>query len=112
TKVIRRWGLGEAVSVESIRTTAETGLLGMGMNGVLLLGSYWIARDGFRQPRGLNRALASAVVFWTACTLGSELLGIVGALAQGPLLGWAVVVAGIGYGLRWIRARPDRDPPP
>jgi hypothetical protein len=99
------------VSADSIRTTAETGLLGLGMNGLLMVGSYWIARHGLRQPRGLNRLLATAVVFWTACTSGSEILGISGALARGPLLGWGILIAGIGYGLRWFRASIDRDPP-
>jgi hypothetical protein len=99
------------VIADSIWTTAETGLFALGINGLLLVGSYWIARHGFRQPRGLNRALATAVVFWTACTLGSEILGITVALAQGPLLGWGILVAGIGYGLRWFRPSIDRDPP-
>jgi hypothetical protein len=99
------------VIADSIGITAETWLLGLGINGLLLVGSYWIARHGCKQPRGLNRAMATAVVFWTACTVGSEILGISGALARVPLLGWVILVAAIGYGLRWLRASVDRDPP-
>ena len=41
-----------AVIAESIWTMAGNALLGLGANGSLLLGSYWIARHGFKQPRG------------------------------------------------------------
>ena len=48
---------------ESTWTMVGNGLLGLGANGSLLLGSYWIARHGFKQPRGLSAALATAVIF-------------------------------------------------
>ena len=35
-------------------------LLGLGANGALLLGSYSIARHGFKQPSGLSVVLATA----------------------------------------------------
>ena len=95
---------------DSIGKIAETGFFGLSANGLLFVGSYWIARYGFRQPCGLNRVLATAVVFWTTCTFGSEILGICGAFTRGPLTGWGVLVGGIGYCFKSFRTIMDRDP--
>ena len=43
-------------------------LLGLVSNGLLLAGSCWIARHGFRQAGGIAGFLGTAVVFWTGCT--------------------------------------------
>lgn len=66
-------------------------LPGVAANVTLLLGSYEIARHGFAQPRGLPAVLATAVVFWVACTLGLEVVGVVGASRPGPCLPGAYV---------------------
>ncbi len=85
-------------------------LLGLGANGSLLLGSYWIARYGFKQPRGLSATLATAVVFWVACTVGLEVLGSFGALALGPMLAWGVMASVIGGIVWWLRPEVNPDP--
>jgi hypothetical protein len=102
--------LGNAVTAESTWKIVENALLGLGANGSLLLGSYWIARHGFKQPRGLNAALATAVIFWCACTVGLEVLGSLGALALGPMLSWGVIVGVIGGIIWWHRAELNLDP--
>ena len=89
---------------------SENALLGLGANGSLLLGSYWIARHGFKQPRGLSAALATAVVFWGACTVGLEVLGSFGALALGPMLAWGVMAGVIGGVVCWLWAEVNPDP--
>ena len=103
-------GLGNAVIAESTWTIVGNGLLGLGANASLLLGSYGIARHGFKQPPGLSAALATAVVFWCACTVGLEVLGSIGALALGPMLAWGVIVAVIGGVVWWLRAEVNPDP--
>ena len=62
---------------DSIWTGTWTGLSALAVNSVLLLGSFWIARYGLVQPRGPAAVLATAVVFWTACTVGLEALASV-----------------------------------
>jgi Dolichyl-phosphate-mannose-protein mannosyltransferase len=89
---------------------AGNALLGLGANGSLLLGSYWIARHGFRQPRGLSATLATAVVFWGACTLGLEALGSLGTLSLGPMLGLGLMVLAIGGVLCHFRVQVGADP--
>ena len=90
------------------------GLLGVGANVSLVVGSYGIVRYGFRQPRGVSTGLGTALVFWVACTIGLEILGTLGALAVGPMLAWGMLVGGIGGVCWWFRARnwvprlPDR----
>ena len=98
------------MNAESIGTMAGNALLGLGANGSLLVGSYWIARYGFRQPRGLSAGLATALVFWVACTVGLEVLGSFGALAVGPMLAWGGMVGAIGGVFWWCRAEVDPDP--
>ena len=86
-------------------------LPGVAANVALLLGSYEIARHGVTQPRGLPAVLATAVVFWVACTLGLELVGVVGALSAGPMLAWGLCVCAIGLGLRWVRTKDRTETP-
>ncbi len=95
---------------ESTWTMVGNGLLGLGANGSLLLGSYWLARYGFKQPRGLSAVLGTAVIFWVACTVGLEVLGSYGALAPGPMLAWGVMAAVMGGVVRWLRAEVNPDP--
>jgi len=72
-------------------------------NGCLLLGSFWIARVAFRQPRGLAAALGTAVIFWAGCTLSLETLGELGMITPGFALAFgAVVLVGGGFA-RWLR---------
>ena len=104
----RAWS---AVVADSIWTVTGTGLLGLAVNGVLLLGSFWIARYGLSQPRGLAAVLATAVVFWTACTVGLETLGSFGAISVGPMLAWGGMFLGVGGVVRWLRAPVGRERP-
>jgi len=92
-------------------TAIGTGLLGSAADGALLLGSFWIARYGLLQPRGLAAVLATAVVFWTGCTLGLEALGALGAISVGPMLIWAGMFLGVGGVVRWLRAPIGQDSP-
>jgi hypothetical protein len=87
------------------------GLLGLALNGLLVLAAYWIARYGFMQPRGLAVGLGTAVVFWTATTIGLEALGAVGAIALVPMLAWTGLIAMAGGVVRWLRAFSDQGRP-
>ena len=69
----------------------------LAMNGALGVGAYLAARHGLRQPSGMPRWLAAAVLAWAWLSAGMELLGSAGWLARGPLLGWAA--AGLLVGL-------------
>ncbi len=97
------------MAVESIATILPIWLVGLFANGILLLGSFWIARHGLRQPRGLAAALGSAVVFWTASTVGLEILGTFGAIGPGSLLALGVVVLAAGWGVRWSGPAIEED---
>jgi hypothetical protein len=78
-------------------------IAGLAANGLLGAGSYGIAAAALRQPRGLPRWLAAAVVFWTASTIGMELLGSVGAIGTYTILIGSALVGGIGMATWWIR---------
>ncbi|MFI5460487.1 MAG: 4-amino-4-deoxy-L-arabinose transferase [Isosphaerales bacterium] len=97
--------------VDSTWSATGTVLLGLVANGALLLGSSLIVRYGLSQPRGLTAVLATAVVFWTACTLGLETLGAFGAISVGPMLAWGGMFLGLGGVVRWLRAPAGRDRP-
>ena len=99
-----------AVIVDSIGTLAANAVLGVAANASLLLGSYWIARHGFKQPRGLGVGLATALVFWTASTIGLELLGTCAAISLGPMLAWGMVIGVIGGCCRLVRAKAPDEP--
>lgn len=77
------------------------------LNGPALLGGYWTAGRGFRQPKGVVRGLAAAVLCWAWVTLGLQLLGALGLLGRGPLLCWSALGAVVGWGTR--RFRPGLD---
>ncbi len=92
-------------------------LLGLVSNGLLLLGSFWIARHGLRQGRGIAGFLGTAVLFWTGCTLGLEVLSPFGAISAGPMLGWGAAWFVLGGIVRWVRGpcelgRKERDTEP
>ncbi len=72
-------------------------------NGCVLVGSFWIARDAFRQPRGLAVALGTAVIFWAGCTVGLETLGELGMIAPVFMLALGVFVLAAGGFARWLR---------
>jgi hypothetical protein len=76
--------------------TAPVWMLGLVSNGLLLLGSFWIVRNGFRQDRGIATFLGTAVVFWTACTVGLEVLSPLGAISAGPMLAWGALWLALG----------------
>ena len=94
--------------VDSLGITFPAWLLGLLMNGLLLAGSFWITRYGFRQPNGLAALLGTAVVFWSACTIGLETLSAFGAISAGPMLAWSAMCLAVGGILRWCRAGGDR----
>ncbi len=85
-------------------------LLGLGANGSLVLGSYWIARHGFKKRGGLSAALATAVVFWGGCTVGLEVLGSFGALAAQAHAGLGVMASVIGGIVWWLWPEVNPDP--
>ncbi len=80
-------------------------LLGLVSNGLVLLGSFWIARDGLRQPRGIATFLGTAVMFWTGCTLGLEVLSPFAAIAPVPMLAWGVLWLALGGLARLLRGK-------
>jgi hypothetical protein len=97
------------VAADSIATTIPSWLPGLGANGALLLGSYWIARHGCRQTRGLHAVLGTAVVFWAVSTVGLEILGTAGAIRPGALLILGAVALAAGWGIRRSFPAIDRD---
>jgi hypothetical protein len=76
------------------------------VNGLLALGGYWAARRVFRQPAGVARTLAAAVLAWTWATVGLQTLGSLGFLAQVPLLAWTLC----GIALTAVMATLSRRP--
>ena len=72
------------------------------LNGMPALGAYWAAHHGFRQPRGLPRALAAATLAWAWIILGMELLGFLGFLDRPPLLAWSAAGLALGAALKWL----------
>ena len=72
-------------------------------NGCLAVGSYWIARDGFRQTSGHAVILGTAVIFWAGCTLGLETLGELGMIAPGFMLAVGALVLAAGGTAHWMR---------
>ncbi len=77
----------------------------LAMNGPLILGAYWLAGSGFRQPAGPGRGLATAVLAWTWATLGLMVLGTAGWLTLGPLTAWSLLGLGLGLAVRRQRGR-------
>jgi hypothetical protein len=103
--------LWKAVVADSIETATLIGLLGAAANGTLLVGSFWIARYGLSQPRGLATVLATAVVCWTASTLALEALSALGAISVGGMLAWGGMFLAVAGVVRWRRAPIDQDLP-
>jgi hypothetical protein len=68
--------------------------------GMLVLGGWWAAERGFRQPRGLASGLGAAVLALTWATLGTLALGLLGWLTRGSLLAWAATGLAIAGALR------------
>src|SRR5262249_35580226 len=85
-------------------------LAGLAASTLLAVGSSGIAGAILRQPRGCARFLAAAVVFWTASTIGMELLGSVGAIGTYSILLWSLLVAGIGTAAWWFRGTGPVEP--
>ena len=81
----------------------------LALNLLPILGAYWAARHGLRQPRGLPRFLAAATLAWAWIILGAEVLGSFGLLSRLPLLAWSATGCLVGLGLRV--ADPDRHEP-
>jgi hypothetical protein len=79
-------------------------IISIAANAFLLLGAFWLARDGFRLPRGIATALGTAVLFWASCTLGLEALGELGMITPIFMLAVSAVVACAGAIARWRRA--------
>jgi Dolichyl-phosphate-mannose-protein mannosyltransferase len=91
------------VGFDLVGITVPIWLPGLVSNGLLLLGSFWIARHGLRQARGLATALGTGVVYWTACTLGLEILSPFGGISAGPMLAWSVMWLALGGLAGWLR---------
>jgi hypothetical protein len=81
-------------------------IAGLAANGLLAAGSYGIAAAVLRQPRGLTRWLAAAVVFWTATTIAMELLSSVVAIGTTGILIESGLVAAVGT-LAWRMRRDE-----
>ena len=101
------------MAFDSIGMTLPVWLLGLTSNALVLLGSWWIARHGLKlklkQARGITAFLGTAVVFWTACTIGLEVLSPFGAISAGGLLAWSVLWLAIGAAVRWLRGQSNDD---
>jgi Dolichyl-phosphate-mannose-protein mannosyltransferase len=98
--------LFSAVS-SSLGVSIPASLRGLVSNGLLVLGSYWIARCLFRQQGGISVFLSAALLFWASTTIGIELLSPFGGISAGPILGWGVCWLMIGGICRWRHRGSD-----
>ena len=81
----------------------------IGLNAVVGLAAYLVAKHGWRQPPGFPRGLAALVLAWTWVTLGMEILGAVGSLSWSPLFAWSAAGLAVGLVLRGFdRSRTAR----
>lgn len=80
--------------------------LGFLADGFLLAGSWSLARYGSRRVNVVDCILAAAVLAFTWCVLGLELLGSLGLLRVGPMLLWAGGLGGLGLAARLLRPAP------
>ena len=101
---------GSAVGFDSTGITVPAWLAGLVSNGLVLLGSFWIARFGFRQGRGISTFLGTALVYWTGCTLGLEVLSPFAAISPVPMVGWSFVWLAAGALCRWLRRGSELGP--
>jgi hypothetical protein len=84
------------------------GVVWTSLIGICLgIGAYGAARFGFRQPRGLPRALATILLAWVWLTFGMEVLGGAGVLSRPALMAWAVLAVVIGAACRARGARAE-----
>jgi hypothetical protein len=98
------------VAHDSLPASLTVPFLGLAANASLFLGSFWIARFGLRQPRGLPGILATVVVFWTACTVGAELFGTFRVLGLGSIVVLGAFMLALGWLIRLRRKIDHRDP--
>jgi hypothetical protein len=101
-----RPGVALNLTDASVTTAVADFLLGLAANAALVVGSFWIARDGLRSARGLATVLASVVVFWSGCTLGLELLGTLCSLSVAAMAAWGSAACALGLALKLRRGAP------
>ena len=101
---------GSAVGFDSTGLGVPAWLAGFVSNGLILVGSFWLARHGFRQGRGSATFLGTALLYWTGCTLGLEVLSPFAAISPGPMVGWSIVWLAAGGLSRWLRRGSDLGP--
>lgn len=77
------------------------------MAAPLAVGATVAAGRGLRQPPGLARGLAGALLAWGWLTLGVQALGAAEALRRGPLLAWSLAGLGSALLLRGRAPRPE-----
>jgi hypothetical protein len=84
------------------------------LKGFLLAGAYLVASHGFRQPSGMARWLATALLAWAWAILGIELLGLLDGIGRATLLLWtlAFLVAGLALGFHQLAAAASPKPWP
>ncbi|WP_165243942.1 phospholipid carrier-dependent glycosyltransferase [Paludisphaera soli] len=80
-------------------------------NTLVLLGGWWGATLGLRQPPGPPRLLASALLAWVWTTVGVQFLGTLGVLHVGGLLAWAASGALLGRASGLGRPAIEAPPP-
>jgi hypothetical protein len=98
------------VGFESTGIAVPAWLAGVVSNGLILLGSFWIVRYGFRQARGIATFLGTALVYWTGCTLGLEVLSPFAAISPGPMVAWGALWLAAGGLGRWLGRGSDPAP--
>ena len=79
------------------------------INGLLLLAAWWIAAFGLRRERGVDRALAAAVLAWVWSTLGMQALGTLGLLRVEWLFAWVAPAVIVGAVCRFRRGPGDAE---
>jgi hypothetical protein len=102
--------LGKVEGARSLQAGNVNPIIQVASNACLFLGAFWIARHAFRQPRGLPTALGTAVLFWSGCMLGLEILGELGMIAPGSMLGLGAAILVVGGLARWLRPATSNEP--
>lgn len=79
------------------------------INGLLFLSAWRIAGWGLRRARGVDRALAAAVLGWSWSTIGMQTLGTLGLLRVDWLFAWVAPALIVGLVCRVRLASKDGD---
>jgi len=80
--------------------------IGLLNSGLLIVGSWWLSAFGLGLVDRIDRVLAAAVLAFSWCVIGLEILGSIGHLSSFPLLGWTAILFVFALVVRFSKVRP------